>query len=158
MSDTHALALPVREHVCRRFKHTRTSTRACVLESEEARERAGKRKRREAAIACVAERCSVHRWFVVRCGVLCVSRCVAVCCGVLRCVAVYCGVLECVAVCCSVVQCDTMCCSILQCNTVCCRVLQCNAVRCSALQCVAGAAVRCGALQCVAVCYRVLQY
>ena len=51
----------------------------------------------------------------VRCSVLLVLQCVAVCCSVLQCAAVHCSVLQCVAVCCSVLQCVAACCNVLQC-------------------------------------------
>ena len=42
-------------------------------------------------------------------GVVALSWCVAVCCGVLQCAAVCCGVLRCVAVCCGVLRCVAVC-------------------------------------------------
>jgi len=62
---------------------------------------------------------------------VCVSRCVAVWCGVLRCVAVCRGVLQCGVVCCGVLRCVAVCCSVLWFVAVCCGVLRCAAVCCS---------------------------
>ena len=59
----------------------------------------------------------------------------------LKCVAVRCSVLhvlQCGAVCRSVLQCAVVCCIVLQCAAVCCSVPQCAAVCCSVLQCAAG--------------------
>ena len=125
----------------------------------------------------------VLRCVAVSCNVLqCVATCNSSCCGwtsrflvspismvicMLRCVAVCCGVLQCVAVCCSVLQCVAArgCLRIMQYSLLhfeksfscqpCSNCTMCVAARCSVMRCVA---VRCSVLQCVAVrgCVRIL--